>query len=59
VEDLQPYTNPTLSKTKISRYFSYPIGVAAVCEALRSAAAMPELKLHFYFWSERILAGPG
>jgi hypothetical protein len=50
VEDLQPYTIPTLSKTKISHYLSYPIGVSAVSEALRSAAQLPEMKLHFYFW---------
>lgn len=52
MEDLQPYIIPTLSKTKISHHLSYPIGASAISEVLRSAAQLPELKLHFYFWSD-------
>jgi len=51
VEDVQPYIIPTLSKAKISHHLSYPIGAAAVSLALASVAQLPDLKLHFYFWS--------
>jgi hypothetical protein len=49
VEDLQPYIVPTLSKAKISHHLSYPIGAAAVSQALVSLAQLPDLKLHFYY----------
>jgi hypothetical protein len=52
VETLQPYIIPTLSRAKISHHLSYPIGAAAVSTALTSAAQLPDLKLHFYFWSD-------
>jgi len=52
VEDVQLYTVPTASKAKISHHLSYPIGAAAVSLALASAVQLPELKLHFYFWSD-------
>jgi hypothetical protein len=48
VEDVQPYTIPTLSKAKISHHLSYPVGATAISLALASAAQLPELKLHFY-----------
>jgi len=52
VEDVQPYTIPTLSKAKISHHLSYPIGAAAISVALASAPQLAELKLHFYSWSD-------
>ena len=50
MEAVQPYIIPTLSRAKISRHLSYPIGAAAVSMALASVTQLPELKLHFYFW---------
>jgi hypothetical protein len=55
VEAVQPYIIPTLSRAKISRHLSYPIGAAAVSMALASVTQLPELKLHFYFWSDNSL----
>ena len=39
---------PTVSRAKISRKLSYPIGAERVSALLASAAQLPELKLHFY-----------
>jgi hypothetical protein len=55
MEDVQPHIIPTLSRTKISHHLSYPIGAAAVSLALGSTVQLPELKLHFYFWSNNSL----
>jgi hypothetical protein len=55
MEAVQPYIIPTLSRAKISRHLSYPVGAAAVSMALASVTQMPELKLHFYFWSDNSL----
>ena len=55
VEKLEPYIIPTLSRAKISHHLSYPVGAAAVSMALSSIAQLPELKLHFYFWSDLAL----
>lgn len=52
MEDIQPYIIPTLSRAKISHHLSYPVGAAAVSMALSSVVQLPELKLHFYFWSD-------
>ena len=52
MEHVQPYIIPTLSRAKISNDLSYPIGAAALSAALTSAVQLPELKLHFYFWSD-------
>jgi hypothetical protein len=52
VEDVQPYIIPTLSRAKISHHLSYPVGAAAVSMALASAKQLPDVKLHFYFWSD-------
>lgn len=52
VEDVKPYIIPTLSRAKVSHHLSYPIGAAAVSLALASVAQLPELQLHFYFWSD-------
>ena len=55
MEDVQPYIIPTLSRAKISHHLSYPIGAEAVSLALGSTVQLPELKLHFYFWSNNSL----
>jgi len=55
VEAVQPYIIPTLSRAKISRHLSYPIGAADVSMALALVTQLPELKLHFYFWSDNSL----
>jgi hypothetical protein len=52
VEYVQPYIIPTLSRAKMSQHLSYPVGAAAVSVALTSAIQLPDLKLHFYFWSD-------
>ena len=52
MEDVQPYIIPTFSRAKISHHLSYPIGAAAVSMALASTVQLPDLKLHFYFWSD-------
>lgn len=52
MEDVQPYMIPTLSRAKISHHLSYPVGAAAVSVALASVVQLPDLKLHFYFWSD-------
>lgn len=39
---------PTLSRAKISRNLSYPIGAEAVSIALASAPQFPQISLHFY-----------
>jgi hypothetical protein len=49
MEDVQPLLIPTLSKTKISRHLSYPVGAEKVSSALASCVQFPLLKLHFYF----------
>ena len=55
MEDIQPYTIPTLSKAKISHLLSYPVGAGAVSTALASVAHLAELKLHFYFQFDNAL----
>ncbi len=42
----------TLSKAKISRDLSYPIGAETISAAIESAQQFPQLKLQFYFWSD-------
>ena len=41
-----------MSKAKISRHLSYPVGAEQVSSALISTPQFPRLKLHFYFWSD-------
>jgi len=48
VEEIQQFTIPTLSRTKISRNLSYPIGAEQISLALASTAQLPEIKLHFF-----------
>src|SRR6266576_1547831 len=57
MEDVQPFIIPTLSRAKISHHLSYPIGAAAVSLALGSTVQLPELKPHFYFWTDIWLRG--
>jgi len=46
--EVQQFVIPTLSKTKVSRNLSYPIGAKPLSVALASTVQLPELKLHFY-----------
>ena len=48
MEETQQIVIPTLSKAKISRYLSYPIGAEHISEALASVPQFAELKLLFY-----------
>ena len=48
MEDVKRILIPTLSKTKISRNLSYPIGAEHISAALASTVQLPRLKLHFY-----------
>jgi hypothetical protein len=43
---------PILSRAKISRNLSYPIGAERISAALTSSAQLPQLKLHFYSMSD-------
>lgn len=49
MEDIQRTIIPTLSKTRISHYLSYPIGAEQVSTALASTPQLLELKLHFFY----------
>lgn len=46
---------PTLSHAKIGHTLSYPVGAEKVSLALAPVAQFPNLKLHFYFWSDHPL----
>ncbi len=48
MEDVQPTLIPTLSKAKISRRLSYPIGATEISVTLRGSEQFAALKLHFY-----------
>jgi hypothetical protein len=48
MEEIQKVIIPTLSRAKISRNLSYPIGAEQISTALASTVQLPELKLHFY-----------
>jgi hypothetical protein len=52
MEGIQPIVIPTVSRSKISRTLSYPIGAEAISAALASTTQLPEIKLNFYFWSD-------
>jgi hypothetical protein len=47
-EETQPIIIPTLSRAKISRHLSYPIGAEPISESLASVPQFAELKLLFY-----------
>jgi hypothetical protein len=47
-EETQPIRIPTLSRAKISRHLSYPIGAEPISESLASVPQFAELKLLFY-----------
>jgi hypothetical protein len=48
MEDTPQIIIPTLSKARISRHLSYPVGAEHISAALASAVQLPELKLRFY-----------
>jgi hypothetical protein len=48
MKDVQQVIIPTLSRTKISRNLSYPIGAEQLSAALAATSQLPDLKLHFY-----------
>jgi hypothetical protein len=48
MEGIQEIVIPTLSRVKIARSLSYPIGAEAISSALASVAQLPELKVLFY-----------
>jgi hypothetical protein len=48
MEEDRRFVIPTVSRAKISRNLSYPIGAERVSDLLASAARLAELKLHFY-----------
>jgi hypothetical protein len=55
MDDIRKIVIPTLSRSRISRKLSYPIGAQSVSAALASTAQLAELKLHFYFVSNHAL----
>ena len=48
MEEIERIIIPTLSRAKISRNLSYPIGAKDISRAVASAVQLPELKLAFY-----------
>ena len=48
MEDAEKVIIPTLSKAKISRNLSYPIGAEQISAALAATPQLPMLQLHFY-----------
>jgi hypothetical protein len=48
MEDIEQIVIPTLSRVKIARSLSYPIGAEAISVALASVPQLAELKLIFY-----------
>jgi hypothetical protein len=48
MEDIQQVVIPTLSRMRIARNLSYPIGAEAISKALAPVAQLTELKLLFY-----------
>jgi hypothetical protein len=55
MEDTERITIPTLSRTRLGRNFSYPIGAERISSALASVPHVADLKLQFYFWSDQRL----
>jgi hypothetical protein len=52
VTEAEQFLIPTISRAKISRLLSYPIGAAAISEALAETAQASSIQLHFYFWTD-------
>lgn len=48
MEEIERIVIPTLSRAKISRNLSYPIGAEDISRAVASTVQLPELKLVFY-----------
>jgi hypothetical protein len=55
VEDVELVVIPTVSKAKISRDLSYPIGAEAISKVLQCAHQFSLLRLQFHFWSDNDL----
>jgi hypothetical protein len=55
VDDVELVVIPTMSKAKISRDLSYPIGAEGISRALDGVPQLPLLRLQFYFWSDHSL----
>lgn len=54
-EDVPQFVIPTLSRAKIARYLSYPVGAEQISAALAATPQLAELGLHFYHWSDQRL----
>ena len=48
MKDAQQLIIPTLSRAKISRNLSYPIGAEQLSAVLVATSQLPDLKPHFY-----------
>ncbi len=48
MEDIEQVVIPTLSRSKIARNLSYPVGAEAISTALASVPQLAELRLLFY-----------
>ena len=55
VEDVELVVIPTMSKAKISRDLSYPIGAEAISRAVERVPQFPLLRLQFYLGSDHFL----
>lgn len=50
---MQKFVIPTASRVKISQKLSYPLGAEALSLALVSVPQREDIRLHFYWWSDR------
>jgi hypothetical protein len=55
VEDVELVVVPTISKAKISRDLSYPIGAEAISRAVEGVPQFQLVRLQFYYWSDHSL----
>jgi hypothetical protein len=51
MEDVRQIVIPTLSKKKIGRHLSYPVGAEQVSAALADTPQFAKLGLHFSFYA--------
>jgi hypothetical protein len=52
VEDVELVVIPTMSKAKISRDLSYPIGAEGISRAVEGVPQFPLVRLQFHHWSD-------
>ncbi|MGA1982602.1 MAG: hypothetical protein ABSG84_09010 [Acidobacteriaceae bacterium] len=52
MEDVELVVIPTMSKVKISKDLSYPIGAEAISRAVEGVRQFPLLRLRFHYWSD-------